>query len=142
MTKALPILHGRRFGCTRCGNCCMEAGYVFFSAAELEAMAAHLGLTAAAFRRRFKVAWDEDEEAFGIDATHGRGCPLLAKEGGCTVHPVKPIQCATFPFWAELVDEAARWEETKSYCPGLDREDGRLYSFVEIRAIRNRRART
>ena len=138
MGEPLPILQGRRFGCTRCGNCCMEPGYVFFTYGEMERMAAHLSLRVDDFRQQFDVRWDPHGECWSIDATDGHGCGLLDGARGCRVHPVKPTQCAAFPFWPELLDEARVWEETKRYCPGLDAEDGRLYSAEEIRSIRDK----
>jgi Fe-S-cluster containining protein len=136
MPKALPILDGRRFGCTGCGACCKRPGFVFMSPEELTAIAAHLELATAAFRRRFGAYWDEAEQAWGIEAVDGRGCPLLDAEDRCTVHAVKPAQCRTFPFWPELLDDARAWEAAKSYCEGLDAPDGQLYSAEEIRRLR------
>lgn len=132
----LPILNGRRFGCTRCGNCCMEPGYVFLTAPEMKTIAAHLDLPVADFQLRFGVQWDPSAEQWQIDATDGNGCPLLDGEGGCTVHAVKPEQCKTFPFWDELLDDQSAWEQAKQFCPGLDREGGQLYTPQQIRRIR------
>ena len=137
MSERLRIVDGRRFGCTRCGNCCVQPGYVFFSWPELDRMATHLDLDVTEFRARFGVTWDAQLGCWSIDATDGRGCSLLDADRGCRVHPVKPTQCKTFPFWPELVDEAEGWEAAKAYCPGLDRAEGRLYSADEIRRIRD-----
>ena len=44
-------------------------------------------------------------------------CPFL--EGhGCWIHPAKPTQCRTFPFWPELVESKREWNRTAKYCPG------------------------
>jgi Fe-S-cluster containining protein len=63
------------------------------------------------------------------------GCPLLTADKGCSVHSVKPMQCQTFPFWSELIEDDSAWSDAKSYCPGMDAADGRLYSAEEIRDI-------
>lgn len=99
-------------------------------------MAAHLGLSTTRFSKLYGAAWDAGWQRWAIDATDGRGCPLLDEQRGCRVHPVKPRQCASFPFWPELLDDAAAWESLKRYCPGLDSETGRLYSEEEILEIR------
>lgn len=131
----LPVLQEKRFGCTRCGNCCVQSGWVFFSVHEMEAMAHHLGLKLGSFKRRYHIEWDIDERRWAIDATDGTGCPLLTPDRKCSVHPVKPRQCSSFPFWSELLDTPDNWEATKSYCPGLDAPNGRLYSVEEMLAI-------
>lgn len=138
----LPIVSGRRFGCTMCGNCCVEDGYVHLSIFELRKMAAHLGLEPAEFRRRYDVSGDGEASGLYIEVKGGKGCPLLSPERRCTVHPVKPAQCSTWPFWSEMVEDSAEWQRCKSYCPGLDAEDGRLYSEAEIRALIQRGGRT
>jgi Fe-S-cluster containining protein len=110
---------------------------VFLAGEERAAMAAHLGLALDAFDAAYRVQADEDDPArHVIDATDGQGCPLLDAGERCSVHPVKPAQCRTFPFWPELLDDAAAWGATRRYCPGLDAADGRLYSRGEILAIR------
>ena len=101
---------------------------------EMKAIADHLELSLAVFKSRFDVAWDRDLEKWAIDATPN-GCPLLTAEKACSVHPVKPMQCQTFPFWPELIEDPLAWDEAKSYCPGMDAANGRLYSAEEIRAI-------
>ena len=45
-------------------------------------------------------------------------CHFL-REGGCSIHPVKPTQCRIFPFWPELVDDKKEWRRTAAWCPGI-----------------------
>jgi Fe-S-cluster containining protein len=114
---------------------------VYFTRSELGRMAEHLGLSKARFRRRFGATWDSASEQFLVEAKQGRGCPLLTESGKderyCRVHEVKPVQCAAFPFWPELLDSASEWAEAKAYCPGIDAPEGRLYTPREMRAIRD-----
>ena len=97
-------------------------------------IAEHLGLAVAVFKTRYDVSWDREMKKWMIDANPG-GCPLLTADHGCSVHPVKPMQCQTFPFWPELIEDEAGWSDAKTYCPGMDAPQGRLYSAEEIRAI-------
>ena len=99
-------------------------------------MAAHLALSVAAFRRRFGVREDPASESAVVEARDGNGCPLLTPEGVCPVHAVKPAQCATFPFWEEMLDDVNNWKYAMTYCPGLDAPDGRRYAYEEIVQIR------
>lgn len=136
MPRSLPIIDGRRFGCTQCDKCCTLPGFVCLTWRELAAMATHLGLDIDAFRARAQVRWITDLGGWTIDTTDGKGCPLLEGDGGCLVHPVKPAQCRAFPFWPEMLDDACVWEESKAYCEGLDAPDGRLFTKEEIEAMR------
>lgn len=142
MSRPLPIVSGRRFGCTLCGNCCVEDGFVHMTDFELSRMAAHLGLSIAEFRLRYQVSGGSSEGGLHIEVRGGKGCPLLTPDRRCTVHPVKPAQCSTWPFWSEMIDDSTEWERCKSYCPGLDAEGGRLYSEDEIRRLAQRGGRT
>lgn len=45
-------------------------------------------------------------------------CVFLSPEG-CRIHSVKPLQCSTFPYWPELLDNPMEWEKTKEWCPGM-----------------------
>ncbi|HYV51331.1 MAG TPA: hypothetical protein VE910_05460, partial [Dongiaceae bacterium] len=46
---------GLRFECTRCGNCCTRPGVVYFPGEDLEKAALKVGLSTAAFRRRYAL---------------------------------------------------------------------------------------
>jgi len=135
MTPPVRIADGLRFGCTRCGNCCRQPGYVWISVDEMANMARYLSLPLDEFQESFDVQWDSNAQSWRIDAVHGEGCPLLDGDD-CRVHPVKPSQCKTFPFWPELLDDRNAWNEAKNYCPGMDSNSGRLYSPREIRKQR------
>jgi Fe-S-cluster containining protein len=112
---------GLAFACTQCGNCCSGApGYVWITVPELAQIAKHLGLTTRAF-----------------DARHvrrvGRRRSLLEKAGGdceflvrdpngktrCSIHPVRPRQCRTWPFWKSNVERPEAWNATARDCPGI-----------------------
>lgn len=113
----------------------MQDGYVFVSDAEVGRMAAHLGMEVSAFMVAFAVRPHPTEESLVLEAREGRGCPLLTADRRCSVHAVKPAQCATWPFWTDMIEDEALWERSKSYCPGLDAPGGREYSRKEILQI-------
>ena len=52
------------------------------------------------------------------------------REQGCTVYPVRPRQCRTWPFWESTVETPADWEETRQRCPGAGQ--GELICAEEI----------
>lgn len=120
---------GLPFSCTGCGGCCTGApGYVFVSEQEISAMAEFLGLSVAAFSRRYLRLVDG---RYSLTETRNHyDCVFL--EGGkrCTIYPVRPTQCRTFPFWPEnLVSEEA-WEAAKVHCEGMQQAE--RVSFEEI----------
>ena len=109
---------GLRFECTRCGNCCTRPGVVYFPGQDLERAAEEVGLSPAAFRRKYRLA-DID----GIPALDPgpNPCPFYAEEQGCTIYAGRPTQCRTWPFWPEVVRRRASWEKAGVECEGIGR---------------------
>jgi hypothetical protein len=124
-----------RFACQPgCTNCCDQSGFVYLSEDDIRRAAKFVGLSPRAFearyiyrtrhRRRFRKPPD-------------RQCPFL--EGGCSIHPAKPAQCRTFPFWPELVESRAQWKRTAKYCPGIGK--GPLIQIGEAMEIAGQQRR-
>ncbi len=57
-------------------------------------------------------------------------CVFWDREQGCTVYPVRPRQCRTWPFWESNLETPADWEWTRETCPGAGQ--GELISAEEI----------
>jgi len=137
MAGPLDIIEGRRFSCTQCGNCCIKDGLVYVTEQEIVAMAAHLDIEVHTFWENYGVHYDKRSDQPVLEAKDGRGCPLLTPERQCSVHPVKPLQCRSFPFWEDLIADKDEWAHAREDCPGMDIKDGRLYSRAEILKIRD-----
>jgi uncharacterized protein len=111
---------GLAFACTGCGDCCTgEPGYVWVTRAEIQEMAAALGLAPAEFQRQFV-------RSVGIRKSlveHSDGdCVFFHGENRrCRVYDVRPRQCRTWPFWASNIASPAAWDETARRCPGCNR---------------------
>ena len=121
--------NGLRFSCTQCGNCCRNHGdynYVYLTEAEVRAIAAHLETTEKAFLAEHCVL-EEGWITLRMDAP---ACPFLQADNRCAIYPVRPKQCATWPFWSENLDEATWKGPVKDCCPGID--EGPLYSAEEV----------
>ena len=119
--SAKPWYHkGLRFECSQCGNCCRNHGeyaYVYLAQADVEAMAAHLGLSPRAFLRRHCTR----DEGYVVLRMDEPACPFLGEDNRCGVYPVRPMQCRTWPFWEENL-ERATWEgPVRDCCPGIGR---------------------
>lgn len=107
---------GLAFECTRCGKCCTgEPGYVWVTDRELEAIAGFLGQPLGEVRelysRRARGRRSLRERANG-------DCVFWHREKGCTIYPVRPPQCRSWPFWDSNLATPDDWDRTCQQCPG------------------------
>ena len=119
---------GLAFACTRCGNCCTgEPGYVWVDEEDLQAIAAFRGESVAQitglYTRLAARGRTLRERANG-------DCIFWDRDAGCTIYPVRPPQCRTWPFWTSTVATPQTWARTREGCPGAGQ--GELISAEEI----------
>jgi len=131
---------GLRFTCTECGNCCTgEPGYVWLTREEI---------------RRIAEFLERDDEWLGDDQLRRIGfryslteksngdCIFLQSTGGgkrvCSIYPVRPLQCRTWPFWTYNLKSPSNWQEAGETCPGMN--NGKRYDYVQIESIRTKKA--
>jgi Fe-S-cluster containining protein len=113
--------HPLRFQCTGCGACCSGGGgyHVFVARAEAAAICAYLGLSWAWFRRRYLGRAARGARVLRLQ--RDSRCCFLGADNRCTVYAVRPRQCATYPFWPELVSTRAGWRQEARRCEGMGR---------------------
>jgi uncharacterized protein len=105
-----------RFACVPgCSECCRQVGFVYLTEDNLRRAAAFLRMSAAAFERKYVY---RTRHLLRLRKPRGSQCHFL-RERGCAIHPVKPTQCAAFPFWPELVGSRSAWKQAAAYCPGI-----------------------
>lgn len=106
-----------RFACRRSGNCCARPdGEVRPTSAEVRAIAAHLGLAEEAFARHYLTPGRERLK----DGLGGRCVFLIeGRETSCSIHPVRPARCRSWPFWPELRDDPEALRAALRLCPGI-----------------------
>lgn len=124
---------GLRFECKGCGECCKTHGeyaYVYVTNRDIAAICKHLKLLRDEFLDTF-CGMDEDGWIH-LAMTTGN-CPLLDDKQRCRVYPVRPKQCAAWPFWTENLEPEVWYGPVAECCPGIGR--GRLYTAEEIRRI-------
>lgn len=110
------MAEGLRFECQPgCTECCEQKGFVYLTEADLSRVAAHLGMTPEAFERKYCY---RTRNLVRLRVPRESNCHFL-REGGCSIHEVKPTQCRIFPFWPELVESRREWKKTARYCPGM-----------------------
>ena len=123
------MAEGLRFECQPgCTECCTQKGFVNLSQADLERAATFLGMTASEFERKYVY---RTRNRMRLRVPRDATCFFL-EAGGCSIHPAKPTQCRTFPFWPELVESRREWRRTARYCPGIGK--GPLISIQSARA--------
>jgi Fe-S-cluster containining protein len=107
---------GLRFTCQAgCINCCDQTGYVYLTEEDIPRAAKFVRMTAAAFEAKYVYRTAHQRR---FRKPRDKQCPFLL-DHGCSIHPAKPTQCRTFPFWPELVENRDLWKHAGSYCPGI-----------------------
>ena len=117
-----------RFQCTKCGECCRRPGEVWATREELVATASYLGMSFDALVLQHLVRFDG---AFGEFIMEESGACTFLQDNRCTINPVKPWQCAAYPFWPEVVESQASWDAEREECEGIGRGDP--VELVDIR---------
>jgi uncharacterized protein len=123
---------GLRFECTRSGNCCRNHGdyaFVYLVERDVVAIAQFLEIEEESFLRRF-CRKDDGWTVLRMDQP---ACPFQGESGACEIYPVRPRQCATWPFWVENLKEEVWMGPVRECCPGVGK--GRLYSAREVEKI-------
>lgn len=105
-----------RFSCQPgCTACCRQRGYVYFSEADIERAAVFLEMSPAIFERRYIY---RTAHLRRLRKPRHSQCPFLLQDG-CRIHPAKPTQCRTYPFWPELIEDSGAWKSAADCCPGI-----------------------
>jgi Fe-S-cluster containining protein len=105
-----------RFTCQEgCANCCDQDGYVYLSEPDIKRAAKFVGLTAKVFEAKYVYRTAHQRR---FRKPPDKQCPFL-EDKRCGIHPAKPTQCRTFPFWPELIESRKEWARTAKHCPGI-----------------------
>ena len=100
------------FVCRRCGACCRIAdGICRVSDDEIRRIANFLGMDEADFiAKETEIA--PDRKSLMLRNSPDGACVWLDSANRCTIHPVKPDKCRTFPFeWTNI--------DSHNVCPAL-----------------------
>lgn len=130
-------LQGRTFDfrCTSCGKCCTGPGEVYFTDEDLEKVYEYLKLDSKSRRALKKKLIQFRRKGLNVHSS-GKTC-LFLKNNQCTIYPVRPMQCSTFPFWPSNFSSAEALDELREECPGSLSGAGETFSFFEtVRRVR------
>lgn len=117
------------FECTMCGDCCRGFGGTYLTDNDIEAIAAHLGLSRTAFvteyctlsGKRYLLAQGED------------GFCIFYKQK-CAIHAIKPRMCRTWPYLRSVLVDFSNWTAMASMCPGIRADAPQARVKTEISA--------
>jgi Fe-S-cluster containining protein len=107
---------------------------VFLDDDEAEGIRAHLGLSRGWFRRHYLKRLPEGDVVASWQSD-GR-CVFLDARGECSIYPVRPLQCRTYPFWPEIVRRQRDWQRESRRCEGINR--GAAMSVTRVRELLGR----
>jgi Fe-S-cluster containining protein len=106
--------------CEGCGgHCCTgESGYIWAKYREIEEMADFVNLSieefATMYLRKVKHRYSLIEKQLAVD---NYACIFFDESiKRCTIYPVRPLQCRTFPFWEQFKNNE---EEVRKECIGI-----------------------
>ena len=126
---------GIKFECTACGKCCTNHGdyqYVYLGKSDMEAISAFLKLGI----DEFFLKHCDTENGWIVLRPGPSHCEFLG-ENGCRIYPVRPKQCASWPFWSENLELETWMSQIVPCCEGVGR--GALYPADEIDRIARER---
>ncbi len=121
---------GLRFQCTGCGKCCTGSpGYVWVTVEEIEEIAQFLNISIDEFADRYLRQVNGD---FALKEHVTTYACVFLDGTKCSIYPVRPEQCKTFPWWVQNLASKEDWEKAGRYCEGINHPDAPLISFQTI----------
>jgi Fe-S-cluster containining protein len=110
---------GLHFQCQGCGDCCRgPGGYVWVTEEEAETIAKDLNMD---FQDFAQVMLRRTISGLALVDDRKGDCPLLGEGGRCRVYHHRPLQCRTWPWWAENLVSRERWDDAATRCPGMNK---------------------
>jgi len=106
--------------CHSCGGACCrgESGYIWTKYQEMQNIATFLDMNLETFTQNYikkvKHRYSLVEKKISED---DYACIFFDTEKlQCSIYPVRPLQCRTFPFWEQFKNNQ---EEVRRECPGI-----------------------
>ncbi|ETV96778.1 hypothetical protein H310_10084 [Aphanomyces invadans] len=107
------------FKCSACGKCCTgKGGKVRVNTREVEAIADHLSIPTKELRRHYLRRHRDDDFDSLKQTPDDRQCIFLDGKQ-CSIYPVRPTQCQTYPFWPQQLISKYDWTLASKECEGI-----------------------
>lgn len=135
MSKKLSVWYekGLSFQCTECGRCCTGSpGAVWVDKKEIEDIAKFLSITVEELEKTYTRMLGNRKALKEKPPKNGDFDCVFLENNRCSIYPVRPKQCKTFPWWKENLTSEEAWNEAASYCEGINKENAPVFSAEEI----------
>lgn len=122
------------FECTKCGKCCFGPGKVYFAKKDLKLIQNYFKIQDQDWENFKKKFIDLEENQLYIHQPKDK-CFFLNKNNQCSIYPIRPLQCKSFPFWPSNFSCIQNLQNLIRECPGssLTRtKKNSFYSPIEI----------
>lgn len=102
------------FKCRKCGDCCRGYGGTYVTGNDITAISDYIGISSDRFIKEF--------------CAFSGSRPLLSQKADgycvfwdkvCTIHPVKPRMCKSWPFIPAVLADPSNWNIMAGSCPGI-----------------------
>jgi len=135
--KTSWYIAGLHFECIQCSHCCSgpQQGFIWITAPEIKFLADFLKISVKQLRQKYLMRIGIRKTIIEDPTT--KDCIFLKNIDGrkkCSIYPVRPNQCRTWPFWSDNLTTPSAWNHTAKKCSGINR--GKFYSFSKIEKIR------
>jgi uncharacterized protein len=110
--------------CDYCGGrCCYgESGYIWLNNTEIRNIAEFLNIGIEKFISDYLRKENGKYTIKDIKFQNCYSCLFFDREKGrCSIYPVRPAQCRTYPFWKIYKDDS---ESLFTECPGVEELEG------------------
>ncbi len=105
------------FDCTKCGKCCTGRGNVYFSIQDMQNLKKFLNLNLEEWKFFVSKVFSFRRNGYFIHKTYTK-CYFLDENKKCTIYPIRPLQCRTFPFWPFHFKSKNHLLTLVNNCPG------------------------
>lgn len=120
------------FHCTQCGKCCFGPGNVYFTKKDLNKIRKYLKINFIKWQIILKQIIKKHVNGLYVHHSYER-CYFLNENHQCSIYPVRPLQCRTFPFWPSNFSNSEKLKNLINDCPG-----SKLISPVEFKKQSNK----
>lgn len=128
----INILTPVQFECQPdCSNCCKTGGFVLISEKDVVNISVFLKVSKEEFLKKYTCT---EGKKILLKDQKINDCIFLENDK-CSIYPVRPKQCQTFPFWPQNVKSEKRWDIICQECPGIGK--GKTFSKKDIEDVFN-----
>ncbi len=102
------------FNCQKCGDCCLGYGGTFVTEEDIENIAGYIHADPQCFVKQYcQMSGSRPVLAQGENGY------CVFWDGECTIHPVKPRMCRSWPFINGVLMDVENWYVMAASCPGI-----------------------